>query len=1305
MQLKKLEVFGFKSFADKTEFTFEPGITCFVGPNGCGKSNIVDAVKWVLGEQSAKSLRGKEMQDVIFNGAGSRKPLGYAEVSLAIKNNRGLLAVDFDEVCITRRLHRSGESEYFINKSPCRLRDIRELFFDTGLSTNAYAVIEQGKVDLLIQANSKERRLVFEEAAGITKFKVQKKQALNKLEKVKQNLARVTDIIEEVQRQLRSVRYQASKARRYQEYSQRLRQIRVGHSLYHYRELAEQKIGAEADAAKLESENADLVARLSEISDRQEALESESVDLEQTIRTTYEELNAAVGQLRSARQEITSNENRIEDFRRHRSTQTARLAAVQGRVDELEADLERLERDLGENTRHRDRVTSALNVRESAVREIAFVQANLEQEIESLREQNFSLSRRETDLQARLSGLSTNKANLENTLQRRQSDLRERQGRIETTLSTRNQVRESLAEVRAAMESLRNEIAAAEEHIQSLRGRIEQTSAEISELKAERRSKESRRQVLDDLESRSEGISSGVKIILNSADAPDAPLSGIHGMVADLMKVDLKYAAAIESALGSRAEAVVLETTDEALAGIEFLRNGKTGRAQFLPLDALKPDAPRVDLDSPLILGRASELVSHEERFNPLFDLLLGNTFVVESLQAARNVDCNGHPVRFVTLDGDILDNTGPVVGGQKEVGGLISRRSELDVLQRDIGQIDRSIEDSTLQLEDLKDEQQACAEELNTLHARRQQCLIDITSREGQLDQLDKQMASLEEDVELLETEIVVLNRDVDENQQKISETDQARSRLMDELQQLSGRLRDAQDGLEHKRTEYQAVSDGLVELKQKVVEIQGQHQGLQNQQQIHSRELESRQQELAQIQGEQAELVSQTREAEQEIVAARERIAALEARETELQTRLRQDEVERESLRVRISALRGDAEQLTAGREGFDQRLQAARLSASEARLKMENLAERIMEDYRVDLSAFDLPPEMWLDQPLLQPEEPAATPEAEGEGAEGAEGRQTGAAPDAAPRTAEAPAPADAQPEQVRAAEQTGEPQEGEPAEQIEEEIEETVPGVPIEEQIAYRDSVLEMLDNPVTDWAALSAEIEDLRGKINRLGPVNLDAIREQDELELRETFLTAQHDDLEQARKNEEDIIRRLNKTSRERFMETFEKVRAQFQEMFRRMFGGGKADIILEPDVDILEAGIDIIARPPGKEPRSITLLSGGEKCLTAVSLLFAIFKSKPSPFCLLDEADAALDESNTAMVAQVVQEFAQESQFIVITHNKITMSVGDVLYGITQEEKGVSKRIAVKLEDIDNHLEQLNQSADTYGSSVSAAG
>jgi chromosome segregation protein len=1191
--LKALELAGFKSFADKTRLEFPSGITVVVGPNGSGKSNVVDAIKWVLGEQSVKSLRGKEMSDVIFNGSPTRRGMNAAEVTLTFNNANNLLPIDAPEVHITRRVYRSGEGEYLINRNPSRLRDIRDLLTGTGLGTQAYSVIEQGKVDVLLQSSAKDRRMIFEEAAGISRFKLKKLEALRRLERVDQNLLRLSDIVDEVEARLRGVRAQAGKARRYREHTNRLQELRTQVGLVDWRRLSERLAG-------VETEIKDLAAQRDAALAAAETGEARVLALDLEVAESSEEIRRVEVQLSANRERISAQESSIEHERERGNDLDEEIERHRRQVVSLSAradDLQQQWRDtsLAVETAeelHR-KIAQRLVEGERALTELMSRLDQMRGEHEQHRAAHLEQMRSHAVLGNEISGLESQVANTSSTRDRSRSritDLDRQIAVVAAELEGLRQLRDELARNVQSHNELRQ---TAEQQLAEDQRELAIRNDELAALRQRRSGAAERAAVLEELERRQEGVAAGVKEVLaRAAGSEPGPLSALHGLVADLLSVSVEMAPLIEVALGAAAQYVVARPSGDLL---EFLAQNApqfAGRVGFVWHDGVK-GARDSDVDltgQPGVVGRADGFVESQSEFEPLVTRLLGRTWIVEKLDHAVQLAAeHSNAVHFVTLSGDLRQADGTlVVGPRHGASGLISRRSQLRELGEQLNGLDLRITAAVAAVNEMI--AQIAERQTDVAHhaAAHRKAVEALADHRLKLSASEERRAQYQQQRAALDGEFRAASVQHDAALARLADAREKRQRHEGGLNDLESRLAGFQQQLARFEGERQARNRDTTETKVELAKSEERLRGLH----ARLRQFDETRQERGRAIDEgrqQLELCIQRAEASRwNILRAESDLADLYLRkEASAGENVRFND-RREALKQQRNQSNAEVQRARARSRKLDEQLHEQDLAANEIRLERETLAARLREDYGIELAELEHQPS--------------------------------------------------------------------------------------VEEQ-RQREEVQQ--------------EIEELRHKINGLGHVNLDALDELDTLETRFQTLSGQYQDLSGAKASLEKIIDRINTDSRRLFTETLQTVREHFQKLFRDLFGGGQGDIVLEEGVDILESGIEILARPPGKEPRNISLLSGGEKTLTCVALLLAMFRSRPSPFCVLDEVDAALDEANIDRFTNVLKEFLAWTQFIIVTHSKKTMTCADTIYGVTMQESGVSKQVSVRFEDVsdDGHI------------------
>jgi chromosome segregation protein len=1191
--LKKIEFQGFKSFVDPTTLAFEPGISAIIGPNGCGKSNVSDAIRWVLGEQSAKALRGSKMVDVIFNGTDTRKPSGMAEVSLTISNEDRVLPIDFAEVTVTRRSFRSGETEYLINKSPARLKDIYALFADTGIGTDGYSLLEQGKMDLILSSKPMERRSVFEEAAGITRYKTQRDESLRKLDATDQNLLRVNDIVTEVKRQISSLERQAKKAEKYQVLKSELdqlasrlliKQVKDGRSEWRALEdaLAKAKDALDTLDAQMKAQDA-AAAHL-----RVELIKDEDA-LSQANQALYAlESNAAQV---DRQQEL--NKQQIANLDERASRAAADAVDLRAREQQVRQELQANEDERSREQAILQDLKNQLLEAEGLMREVSQKRQGksdhataVQQKLIQFIDQRSAVRGEMEALQGKLGMVDVRVLQLEQELGTAQASLQDASRKLEEAAT---QAGEKGQEVKSLEDTLGN---------QYLRKRELEEAVRASEEGINNRqvmvgSEKARLAIIEELSKALEGYESGPKALLQAKQRGESHAAGLESL-AHIVKAKPEAEAAVELVLGKRLQTLLCGGEVEAEAALDWLRIGRQGRAALLPRAALQ--APHWDfsqelLSAPGVLGPLNSFLEVPQGNEGLLQWLAGHLLLVKDLATAKAVAGRlPQGGEAVSLDGWLVSGSGSIEGGSLETAerGLLSREREMLALRA-------NIEDGLRQVASMQADRERLRHELSTLSAEIDAHASKMKDAEIQVVRLQKEQGARQDDVERLAKESSTKRQAIETVQ---VEAAGFRGRF-ETLERQAAEMGQQEQTLQ---AELNAVLDEISGLRK----AEEEHVATVNSRRVGQASADQRLQNLGvtierlRIESGQAGEQAQRRETEEK--AARQEQEGLSAKNAELEEQLKrlfaEKDAAQELVRVKGEA-RSERQGAIAAAEEDMRRLRADISAASEARhhqdlqaqqlrLKLDGLEQTLAHEYHVDLES--------LDQNQL-----FVT-------VEGAESNEPQAEPD--------------------------------------------------------------------------PARVDELKKKLEELGVVNPAAAEEYRELEQRHSLLVGQLEDLRSAKSDLLKVIHRINQESRERFLATFEKVHESFKRTFKTLFGGGEGKLILQEEGDLLEAGIDIIARPPGKRQQSISLLSGGEKALTATALLFALFETKPSPFCVLDEIDAPLDDTNITRFSALLGEYAGKSQFIVITHSKLTMEKADVLYGVTMEEAGVSKIISAKFRD-----------------------
>ena len=1181
MYLKNIEVQGFKSFANKINFQFHNGITGIVGPNGSGKSNVADAVRWVLGEQRVKQLRGASMQDVIFSGTENRKPLSYAYVAITLDNSDHQLSIDFDEVTVARRIYRSGESEYLINGSPCRLKDVNELFYDTGIGKEGYSIIGQGQIDKILSGKPEERRELFDEAAGIVKFKRRKAAAQIKLENEKQNLVRVNDILAELEKQTGPLERQSEVAKVYLRKKEELKTLDVNVFLLENTRLREQLASVEEKHKLTGEEFAETDGKYQGIKEEYERIQEEIESLETAIeqdRNVVTDAGLTRGRLEGELNVLKEQINSAKGSEAHLNSRRGVL------LEEIAA-----------KEKDREGILNEKQATDEEVRETAAAAEETRVRLEAIQQKIEQLN----------SAIETGKNTIIGELNQR-ATIRSKMGRFDTMMEQVNirraelnsrllraksdeaargenirKLEETFAAVTEEIRVMNEKQAAMELELGEIREGLTRKDARLRESQSAYHMEKSKLETLSNLTERYEGYGGSVKKVMEQKEKE----KGIIGVVADIVKVEKKYETAIETALGGNIQNIVTDNEETAKRMIQFLKTNKLGRATFLPLTSItnpqefkNPEA----LKEKGVLGMADELAQTEDRYRNVARAMLGRIMVVDNVDNAVKIAKKfDYGIRMVTLEGELLVPGGAISGGAfKNNSNLLGRRREVDELQKHVKKLQADIDSINRDIDETKAGRNRLRMDLETVKADIQRKSIEqntarlnISQERERMEEEVEGVASLKLEEKEIEGRIFEIKNDKEAIQKELSESEALEKSTQE-------RIVEFQKTLELEREEETKVSAQVSEWELKVEKMR-QTLGFKqaNADRING-ELERSQAELAEILQALEENRREVERRTQNIAEIDKTIAASFDAQNESQRKLQESMAHKEELAARQKSFFQRREELAEKQAALDKELY--RLNAQREKLEetLESQINYMWDEYEITLS----------DAASIRNEE--------------------------------------------------------------------------------------------MTDLSAMKREISSLRDQIKKLGDVNVNAIEDYKNLMERFTFMKTQHDDLVEAEKTLEGIIEELDTAMRKQFTEKFAEINREFDKVFKELFGGGKGTLELMEDEDILEAGIRIIAQPPGKKLQNMMQLSGGEKALTAISLLFAIQNLKPSPFCLLDEIEAALDDSNVGRFAKYLHKLTKNTQFIVITHRRGTMEQVDRLYGITMQEKGVSTLVSVNLID-----------------------
>ncbi len=1185
MHLKGLKMQGFKSFADTIELNFSPGITAVVGPNGSGKSNISDAVRWVLGEQSAKTLRGSKMEDVIFNGTQTRKKLGFAEVTLKLDNHDKHFNLEFDEISITRKVFASGESQYFINDAPCRLKDIHEVFMDTGLGRDGYSMVGQGKIDEILSNKSEDRREIFEEAAGISKYRYRKEEAERKLKHTDENLDRVADIIAELESQLGPLEQQAEKAKKYLNIREQLKTLDVNIAL---RVVENSKVQSVALDEKLQIVSDQLMQKERELSmadaeqehcyKRFEELDQAMAEQESALKTAEETAGISQREIEVLKSTIDGNLRLLERIQQERSNllnaqivATQNLEKEQERLSGLEEELKAL---LNEKETMTEELTSAVD--DTSVQTV---------QIEELKQEITAAFERVSESKIKLSNLELVAQNMQNRQRDLKHELEEKEGELANQKARAGSLDSEYERKTEFVLSLEQQLLNARAKEQELQNIIEEKKSKTATLQMTIQQKRTRLHLLLEMEQHFEGYYRSVKEIMKQHENGMLTRVGIHGPVSKLIHVEAPYADAIGAAIGGALQNVVVDSEEDAKEAIACLKKTGAGRATFMPISAIAGTVLKDDrlCQEPGYVGIASQLISYDSLYDGIIQNLLGKTVVVKEMDQAIAISKKyKQSLRLVTLEGEIFYPGGSIAGGSQQKGNqLLGREQEIKSLQTDLATLEKQ--------RDVMEREQKKLETQYLDAAEDQEKILDVYRENKEV------LLVLERDKEHHGLLLSNLEAAILDIEKAITLAIDEAGGLTDEREKATQMLKEAEETIAEKRAEVNALEESFETVAQK-------------KQRMNDRILEKS-----------FEVTAKEREMEQ----SREKMATItqEMAQTDTYITLRNKEMEE------ILSTNEEHKQTIISKEDNNKQL------------------DKAIDDYRKTIAS--------ISQERQNAEQRLRTLQGDSNGT-----RET-----------------------VFSLKTEISRLEGQ-KEKLENDAEAAISRLWDEYEITYSEA--ERLKQDLGTDSAMSRQISSLRSKIRELGNVNVDAIEELSSVNERYQFLSGQRDDLQKAKRDLLRIIDEMQSIMKKQFKEQFDKINSNFKTTFSELFGGGNANLQLADEENILECGIDINVQPPGKKLQSLSLLSGGERALSAIALLFAVLRIKPTPFCFLDEIEAALDENNVYRYADFIKRFSRKTQFILVTHRRGTMECADVIYGVTMQEKGVSKLLELNLDEIE---------------------
>lgn len=1181
MFLKRLDIIGFKSFADRIGVDFVQGVTAVVGPNGSGKSNITDAIRWVLGEQSAKSLRGSKMEDIIFAGSDSRKPLNYAEVTLTLDNQDEGLAIDYNEVSVTRRVTRAGDSEYLINKQPCRLKDIIDLFMDSGLGREAFSIISQGKVEEILNSKAEDRRTIFEEAAGVLKYKNRKKKAEAKLVETQDNLNRVNDILHELEGQVEPLKIQASMAKDYLEKKEELEKIEVALTVYDIEDLhqkwtllSEQLAEHQQEEIKLSAQLQVKEAKIEETRDHIAALDESITDLQNVLLHASEELEKLEGRkdvLKERKKNASQNRAQLEKS----------IAELTDKISQLKRNKE-IQEDLV------DKLTEQVNTLQTQLKykqgKLALFTENIEGKIETLKSEYIDLLNDQAgaknelkfiDQQLEQQGTKSSRLDSENV-----KFLEERQKAQNKML----QVQTSLEEVQKSLSNQVTSFREKQRKLENVQNNYQKQEKTLYQAYQILQQAKSRKEMLEEMEEDYSGFFQGVKEVLK---ARGKKLKGIEGAVAELVTVPKEYETALETALGGALQHIVVDSEQNARMAIQFLKQNSFGRATFLPLSVIKG---RVLSDSqltsirnhPSLVGSAVDLVSFNPKYSEVISNLLGNVVITKDLKGANELaKILQYRCRMVTLDGDIVNPGGSMTGGaqKQKTSSLLTRKGELEELKEKLIIMSEKTSSLESHVKSLKEDVKTHELELETMRKSGEELRQQEQTLKGDFREVEFEAKNINDRLKIYDLEKGQLIEEQKTITNRKAELNEAITGFKDKIDSLDVQIAKLTEQKTHDISSKETLTKEITDLKVEFAE--------KNQQFVNAKE------RLAMIVDELNDSHERYMLYKEDLMLLNSEMEGSTSGEEQLEAAAKRKQQDKEETISLISSRRQERLQMHAA-------LEDAEIEAKEIKRLHKGMVE-VLKDEEVKINRLDVELETKLahlrEEYLLS--------------FEGAK--------------------------------------------------EQYPLGMPVEEA---------------------RKKVKLIKLAIDELGSVNIGAIEEYERVSERYEFLNEQKNDLQEAKDTLYQVIDEMDIEMKKRFEQTFYGIREQFEPVFRALFGGGRADLKLTHPEDLLNTGVEIVAQPPGKKLQNLGLLSGGERALTAIALLFSILKVRPVPFCILDEVEAALDEANVFRFSQYLKRFSSETQFIVITHRKGTMEEADVLYGVTMQESGVSKLVSVRLED-----------------------
>ena len=1181
MYLKRLEMQGFKSFPDKTVLEFMPGITTVIGPNGSGKSNISDSIRWVLGEQSIKSLRGSKSEDIIFAGTQNRKSLGFAEVSIVIDNSDGKLPIEFSEVVVTRRIFRNGESGYFINKTPCRLKDVLELFMDTGIGKDGYSIIGQGKIDEILSNKSEERRNIFEEAAGIVKYRVRKNESEKRLEQTKLNLLRINDILSEIETNIDLLKTQSEKAKKYLSLREELKSIEIGLFLYN---IDNYKLNLDEIVKNIDiinSNRTDEEARMSVLQNLKENLKIELEEIMSKIEQTQNLAFESEKKIEQINSEINVQTERISNNKQNYERYLKEIEDLQKRNEEITEEKENRIQKKDNLMSNREKFVHELEEKENKLKELSDKLTEEEKNIEDKKKQVEEDTEDKYKNKEAINIIEINNQNLQKRQKTVENEIQDTISKLDEKRMLKSDILTTFNEKEAKREEYKEKLAKIKTKKEEATSKIKEYEDRLNTLSSTLRIKDSKQKFLSEMEKEKEGYSRAVKAILLECEKNSQLNKGVKGVLANLISVPEKYQTAIETVLGATLQNIVTDTEEDAKKLIEYLRQNSLGRASFLPISSVK--GKKVDrlIKNNLegVIGIASDLIKTDKKYEGIILNLLGRTVIVNNMDTAIILARqNSYSFRIVTLKGDIINSSGAISGGSnsQKTTSIIGRTNQIKELEKEIDDLNKQIEQISKEKEKYEQAIESLLKEVETLEQTSQEIEIEYATEKQKLELLEETIQSLETKLDELRSETKEIDETIRINFEKKKELEQTILALDQEITELTEKIKVFAEQNKEKQKYIDDLNFDITNLRISVSSFDESSNSLEEILERIEKELQTNITSIENKTKQNENIVKENQELKVSIEEAQEKI-----KQTKLDVSTSSDVVEnlkkeKISKNEHIRKTEEDIEEKYAIIEEIKNQANKLEVKKSKLDVELEQIINKMWEDYEV-------------------------TPNNVGE----------------------------------------------------------------------YKKP------NNVQET---TKQVKTLRDQIKDLGSINIDSIEEYKQTKERYDYMCEQRLDLENSSSKLKKVIQDMTKIMKEQFETQFKVINKNFGEVFKELFGGGKAELKLTDEEDILNSGIEIEVQPPGKKLQNMSLLSGGERAFTAIALLFAILKINPAPFCVLDEIEAALDDVNVYRFADYLKKFATETQFLVITHRKGTMEAADTVYGITMEERGISKLLSMNL-------------------------